>query len=538
MTSNRSSHLEADAVVIDAPDVPGTAQVLTQPALDLLAALHHEFGSRRLALLAERTRRQRRLDQSGALRQLSWTTAIRADHSWRVAPPAPGLRRRHVEMTGPVSRSMAINALNSGADVWMADFEDATSPTWANVIEGQLNLLRFTRGELGFTNESGKRYEVGEQTPTVMVRPRGWHLEEKHVLVDGQRISASLTDIGLYFHHCAQAMIDRGAGPYFYLPKLESHLEARLWNDVFVFLQEWYAIPRGTVRATALIETIQAAFEMEEILYELREHSAGLNAGRWDYIFSIIKTFQAQGEEYVLPDRADITMTTPFMRAYTERLVATCHRRGAHAIGGMAAYVPNRRDAEATAHALQRIRAEKDRDAADGFDGSWVAHPGLVATAATAFELVLHDRDHQIKRLRTTIRPPSEMLDLTSAGGRCTLAGLRSNISVSLRYLEAWLCGSGAVAINNLMEDAATVEISRSQVWQWLAHNVVLEDGTKVTEDLVRHHITLEADEIRGCQAGTGITLADAVALFEQLVLEPGYLPFFTQLAYNDYLRD
>ncbi|MDX6256425.1 MAG: malate synthase [Frankiales bacterium] len=537
MTSTVSSYRPA-TVSFDAPVVEGSTEILTAEALQLIGALHERFDTRRLGLLSDRVERQRRIDDGATLWLLPHTGAIRADSSWRVAPPGPGLSRRRVEMTGPVNRAMAVNALNSGADVWMADLEDATSPTWANLIEGQLNLLRLTRGELDFTTETGKRYRVGERTPTVMVRPRGWHLPEKHLLVDGAEVSASLTDVGLYFLHCAQAMIDRGAGPYFYLPKLESHLEARLWNDVFLFLQEWCGIPRGTVRATVLVETLPAAFEMEEILYELREHSAGLNAGRWDYIFSIIKTLRSRGDDAVLPDRADITMTTPFMRAYSERLVATCHRRGAHAIGGMAAFVPNRRDAEATTLALQRIRADKDRDAADGFDGSWVAHPGLVATAAEAFEAVLHDRDHQLGREVRAVGSPVDMLDLSSAGGHPTMSGLRSNIAVSLRYLDAWLQGTGAVAINDLMEDAATVEISRSQVWQWRDRGVVLQDGTVVTGDLVQQLITTEADLLRGCQAGIGITLADAVTLFEQLTLELDYVAFFTIPAYRKFLRD
>jgi malate synthase len=536
MTADLSTDLRSDTVTIDAPDVPGTAEILTPGALELVAALHERFDARRRALLDARAVRQLRIDNGETLLPLMQTAGLRADPSWWVAPPAPGLSRRHVEITGPINRSMAVNALNSGADVWMADFEDATSPTWANLIEGQLNLLRFTRDELDFTNDVGKTYRVGERTPTVMVRPRGWHLPEKHLLVHGEEVSGSLTDVGLYFFHCAQAMIDRGAGPYFYLPKLESHLEARLWNDVFLFLQEWCDIPRGTVRATVLIETIPAAFEMEEILFELREHSAGLNAGRWDYIFSIIKTFHSRGAAAILPDRSEITMTTPFMRAYTERLVATCHRRSAHAIGGMSAFIPNRNDAQATAVALGKIRADKDRDAADGFDGGWVAHPGLVPTAAEAFEAVLHERDHQLERAGTTTRSPAQLLDLSSAGGQITREGLRSNIAVSLRYLDAWLQGSGAVAINDLMEDAATVEISRSQVWQWLHNQVVLDDGTKVTEQLVCDLITLEADAIRDCQAGIGITLADAVTLFEQLTLEPDYLEFFTLPAYRTYL--
>ena len=526
------------APVLVAPHVDGAERVLTSGALETLAALHERFDARRRSLLLERTERQRRIAEGATLGLLPETAHIRADRSWRVAPSAPGLRRRNVEITGPVNRSMAINALNSGADVWMADFEDATTPTWANLIEGQLNLIRFTRGELDFTNDAGKEYRVGERTPTVMMRPRGWHLPERHLLVDGEQTAAALTDVGPYFHHCAQAMIERGAGPYFYLPKLESHLEARLWNDVFCFLQDRSGIPRGAVRATVLVETIPAAFQMEEILYELREHSAGLNAGRWDYIFSIIKTFRGRGRGWVLPDRADITMTTAFMRAYTERLVATCHRRGAHAIGGMAAFVPNRRDERATALALQRIRADKDREAQDGFDGSWVAHPGLVPVARSAFELVLRGREHQLERNREDALDPAELLDVANAGGGITMEGLRANIAVSLRYLDAWLQGTGAVAINDLMEDAATVEISRSQVWQWLHAGVVLDEGIEVTEQLVNRLVAAEAERITSEQPDDASRLADATRLFCEVALAGEYEEFFTLRAYRDYLRD
>ncbi|BEP13654.1 malate synthase A [Acidothermaceae bacterium B102] len=537
MSVNEDTLLKA-TVAPDAPDVPGSHEILTDEALALVGALHERFGARRLDLLAARAARQARINGGEALGLLPETEAIRRDPSWRVAPPAPGLRRRRVEITGPVSRTMAINALNSGADVWMADLEDATSPTWANLMESQHNLLRLTQGQLSFTTSAGKAYRVGEHTPTVMVRPRGWHLPEKHLTVDREEVSASLADAGLFFFHCAQGMIDRGQGPYFYLPKIESHLEARLWNDVFVFLQDWCGIPQGTVRATVLVETLPAAFEMEEILYELREHSAGLNAGRWDYIFSVIKTFRRRSDAMVLPDRADITMTTPFMRAYSQRLLSTCHRRGAHAIGGMAAFVPNRRNAEVSAVALQKVRDDKDRDVRDGFDGSWVAHPALVATAAEAFHAGLGSLDHQLGKTPPVEGDPAEMTDLTTAGSTRTLNGLRSNIAVSLAYLNAWLQGLGAVAINDLMEDAATVEIARTQVWQWRDRGVVLDDGTEVTNELVECMIASEADLIQACQAGIAVTLADAVALLERLVLEPDYEEFFTVLAYRSFLQN
>ncbi|TDE99197.1 malate synthase A [Occultella glacieicola] len=523
-------------MTITAPRVPGDDIVLTPGALATVVELHHRFDARRRCLLERRAQRREALARGDELGLLEETADLRADPTWQVAPPAPGLSRRTVEITGPASRAMAVNALNSGADVWMADLEDATSPTWANLIDAQHNLIRFTRDELDFTGPGGKEYIVGARTPTVLMRPRGWHLSEKHLLIDGRETSASLTDVALYFHHCATAMIERGQGPYFYLPKLESHLEARLWNDVFCYLQDRYSIPRGTVRATVLIETLPAALEMEEMLYELREHSAGLNAGRWDYLFSLVKTLWRTG--VTLPDRDTITMTVPFMRAYTERLVATCHRRGAHAIGGMAAFVPNRTDERATENALRRIRADKDRDAEDGFDGSWVAHPRLVPTARDAFTGVLRGRDHQLERQRHDLLDPADLLEVDSAGGGASLVGLRSNIAVSLRYLEAWLRGQGAVAINNLMEDAATVEIARSQVWQWRRAGVVLEEGIEVTEPLVRRLVAEEAERIHGeAEPGGHPLLADAVRLFCDVALGEELEEFFTLRGYREYLR-
>ncbi|WP_235939913.1 malate synthase A [Occultella kanbiaonis] len=533
---NRIRLAAPSGMTITAPRVPGDDVVLTPGALATVAELHHRFDARRRCLLGRRTERQAWLAEGNELGLLEETADLRADPTWQVAPPAPGLSRRTVEITCPASRAMAVNALNSGADVWMADLEDATSPTWANLIEAQQNLIRFTRDELDFTGPGGKEYIVGARTPTVLMRPRGWHLSEKHLLIDGRETSASLTDVALYFHHCAAALIERGQGPYFYLPKLESHLEARLWNDVFCYLQDRYSIPRGTVRATVLIETLPAALEMEEILHELREHSAGLNAGRWDYLFSLIKTLRQTGA--TLPDRDSLTMTVPFMRAYTERLVATCHRRGAHAIGGMAAFVPNRADERATENALRRIRADKDRDAEDGFDGSWVAHPGLVSVARAAFTGVLRGRDHQLERQRHDVLDPADLLDVDSAGSGASLVGLRTNIAVSLRYLEAWLRGQGAVAINNLMEDAATVEISRSQVWQWRQAGVVLDEGIAVTEPLVRRLVAEEAERIHSsADPGGRPLLADAVRLFCDVALGEEFEEFFTLRGYREYLR-
>ncbi|HEY4625722.1 MAG TPA: malate synthase A, partial [Blastococcus sp.] len=437
--------------------------------------------------------------------------------------------------TGPPTRKMSINALNSGAKVWMADFEDATSPSWTNVIDGQINLKDAIRGELEFTSEDGKEYKVGEVTPTIVVRPRGWRLCEKHISIDGRPLPAALVDFGLFFFHNAQRLIDNGAGPYFYLPKLESHLEARLWNDVFTQAQALLGIPQGTIRATVLIETIPAAFEMEEILYELREHSAGLNAGRWDYMFSVIKSFRTRGDEFLLPDRNSVTMTVPFMRAYTELLVRTCHKRGAHAIGGMAAFIPSK-DPEVNEQAFAKVRADKEREANDGFDGSWVAHPGMVELCKEVFTAVLGDRPNQLDKKREDVHVTAEqLLDVRSTPGEVTEAGLRSNVSVGIQYLESWLRGSGAVGINNLMEDAATAEISRSQVWQWLHNGVRLADGTQVTREHVEQVIDEEMDAIkqaRGDAFASG-RWDDARALFTEMALADEYPDFLTLPAYE-----
>jgi malate synthase len=482
------------------------AEILTPDAIDFVVALDREFGARRVQLLDRR--RRRRTTRTTELDFLSSTQAIRDDLSWSVAPPAPDLTDRRVEITGPPERKMTVNALNSGAQVWMADFEDATAPTWDNVVLGQLNLRDALDGRIDFTAADGRRYAVGATMPTIMVRPRGWHLPECHVRIGGRAVSASLFDFGLYLFHCGQRQIDRGSGPYFYLPKLESHLEARLWNDVFVFAQDLLGIPRGTIRATVLIETITAAFEMDEILYELREHSAGLNAGRWDYLFSMIKN----RPDVVLPERAQVTMTAPFMRAYTELLVRTCHRRGAHAIGGMAAVVPSR-DPVAAKRALNQVRQDKRREVGDGFDGSWVAHPGLVETCREVFDQWLGAEPHQIVRRRDDVRVSArDLLDIKAEAVVVSEVALRTNVSVALRYVAAWLGGQGAVALNGLMEDAATAEICRTQLWQWITQGTPTDYGVPVTAGLVVRMLREELDVM----AETGALDDDAARRFGQ----------------------
>src|SRR3984885_10552668 len=480
-------------------------EILTPQAIDLIAVLHAELGPRRAELLAARRRRQAELSGGAMLDFLPETQSIRDDPSWRVASPAPGLVDRRVEITGPTDKKMTINALNSGARVWLADFEDANTPLWDNMVTGQLNLKDALDREIDFTSADGKSYRLrpDAELATIVVRPRGWHLDEKHVLIDGQRVSGSLFDFALYFAHCARRQLDKGKGPYFYLAKNESHLEARLWNDAFNLAQDQLGIPRGTIRATVLIETIPAAFEMEEILYELREHSAGLNAGRWDYLFSIIKKFRTRGRDYVLPERNSVTMTAPFMRAYTELLVKTCHGRGAHAMGGMAAFIPSRRDPEVNQVALAKVRDDKTRESRDGFDGSWVAHPDLVPICREVFDGVLGTAPNQLGKLREDVSvSPAELLAIDQTPGTITEAGLRNNVSVGLQYLANWLAGTGAVAIFNLMEDAATAEISRSQVWQWLHNDITLADGPKVTAELVEQIIGEELATIREQAAG------------------------------------
>jgi malate synthase len=526
-----------DGVEITGPMGERFDEVLTPRALGLIALLHREFDARRLERLQARQERVRDVAAGGTLDFLPETEQVRSDDSWRVADPAPGLVDRRVEMTGPTDRKMTINALNSGAKVWLADQEDANSPLWENVVNGPLNLMDSIDRTIDFTSEQGKSYTLkpDDELPTIVVRPRGWHLPEKHILVDGQQTSGSLVDFALYLSTCGQKQIDRGQGPYFYLPKMESHLEARLWNDVFGLAQDHLGIPRGTIRATCLIETYPAAFEMEEILYELRDHSAGLNAGRWDYMFSVIKMFRTRGADFTLPDRNSVTMTVPFMRAYTELLVRTCHKRGAHAIGGMSAFIPSK-DPKANEFAFNKITEDKTREANDGFDGSWVAHPGMVGTAMAVFDEVLGDRPNQLDKLREDVHvTAAQLLDVKSTPGEATEAGLRANISVGIQYVESWLRGSGAAGINGLMEDAATAEISRSQVWQWLHNGVTLSDGQQVRRELVEQVIEDEMGKIREARgdAFAAGRWDDARALFTEMALADEYPDFLTVPAYE-----
>lgn len=505
-------------------------EILSQRALELIGLLHRELNGRRLELLDKRRERVAEIAAGGSLGFLPETAALRDDPSWRVADPAPGLVDRRVEITGPTDRKMTINALNSGAKVWLADQEDANTPTWGNVVGGQLNLLDAINRRIDFTSEAGKSYQLrpDEELATIVVRPRGWHLPEKHLLVDGEVTSGSLVDFALYLAASGQLQLDRGQGPYFYLPKMESHLEARLWNDAFVLAQEFLGIPRGTIRATVLIETYPAAFEMEEILYELREHSAGLNAGRWDFMFSVIKTYRTRGSDFQLPDRNSVTVTVPFMRAYTELLVRTCHKRGAHAIGGMAAFIPSK-DPAVNEQAFAKVEADKTREAGDGFDGSWVAHPGMVDICKTVFTSVLGAEPNQLGKLREDVDVTAEqLLDVASTPGEVTEAGLRNNVSVAIQYLAAWLEGTGAVGIFNLMEDAATAEISRSQIWQWRRNKVVLDTGTTVTGDLV----TQIADE-EIAKLDDPDSYAEARKTFLEVALADDYIDFLTLPAYE-----
>ena len=508
-------------------------EVLTPQALAFVAALQRRFGPRREELLRLRDERQLRLD-AGEMPQFLVTTSSVRDSDWRVAKAPKDLEDRRVEITGPTDRKMLINALNSGARVFMADFEDANAPTWSNLVEGQVNLIDAIERRIEFTSPDGKGYRLNEKVATLLVRPRGWHLEERHVLLDGKPVSGSLFDFGLYFFHNAKRLLGKGSGPYFYLPKLESHLEARLWNDVFNFAQDELGVPRGTIRATVLIETILAAFEMDEILYELRDHSSGLNAGRWDYIFSIIKKFRNRAE-FVLPDRAQVTMTVPFMRAYTELLVQTCHRRGAHAMGGMAAFIPSRRDAEVNRVALAKVKEDKDREAGDGFDGTWVAHPDLVPTAMEAFDRVLGDRPNQLERQRPEVSvTPAQLIDVKVPGGTITENGLRMDVSVGIQYIESWMRGVGAAAINNLMEDVATAEISRSQLWQWVRHSSRLAEGPTVNADLVRELADDEMSQLReryGEEVWSKGRFEEARKVFEEVALSKDFHPFLTLVA-------
>ncbi len=492
--------------------------ILTPGAIDFLMRLQRRLGPAREAILRARSRRQEEFDQ-GLLPSFSEATAVvRDDPGWTVAEPPPDLLDRRVEITGPVDRKMMINALNSGARTYMADFEDANSPTWQNCVEGQANLAAAVRGSISL-DVGGRTYQLEPRTATLLVRPRGWHLLEKHLLVDGAPVAASWFDFGLFIFHNARRLLDRGSGPYLYLPKLEGHLEARLWNDTCRFAEEELQLPRGSIRTTVLIENILAAFEMEEILFELRERAVGLNAGRWDYIFSVIRKFRNR-PEFVLPDRALVTMTVPFMRAYTDLLVSTCHRRGTHALGGMAAFIPNRHDPENTRIALERVRQDKQREAGQGFDGTWVAHPDLVATATEVFDSVLGARPNQVDRRRDDVKVAAlDLLAIAATPGDVSEPGLRLNVSVGVRYLHAWLEGIGAAAIDNLMEDAATAEISRSQIWQWLRHGRVTKSQVVAAEDQVL--------------AGLGPGFESARQVFDEVALGPDFVDFLTVPAYR-----
>ena len=510
--------------------------ILTPDALQFVAELAEEFGDRRLELLEARAERRRRLADGDTLDFLTETASVRED-DWTVAPVPAALAQRWVEITGPTDRKLVINALNSGADGFMADFEDANAPTWRNMVLGQLNLRDAIEGTITYDGSDGRHYELVEDPATLLVRPRGWHLPERHVLFGGEPVSGALFDFGMYFFHSGPRLLARGLAPFFYLPKMESHREARLWNDVFCFAQDRVGLERGTIKATVLIETLPAAFEMDEILYELRDHSAGLNAGRWDYIFSAIKCFPDR-PEMVLPDRGDVTMTVPFMRAYAELLAATCHRRGAHAMGGMAALIPSRADEAANAKALDGVRADKEREVTQGYDGTWVAHPDLVPTAREVFAAGLDGAPNQLSVVPDVSVSAADLLALSETPGAITEAGLRTDVSVGFQYVSFWLGGRGAAAINSLMEDAATAEISRSQIWQWIHHGVTLDDGRTVTAELVRGVLDEEMATIRA-QVGDETWAAgrpdETRAIFERVALtEP--LPEFLTLEAYDYL--
>ena len=521
-------------VRIDAPILPGFETILTRPALELVADLHRRFEPRRQAVLAARAERAKRLDAGERPDFLPETKHVR-EGDWKIAPLPPALLCRRVEITGPVDAKMVINALNSGADSYMTDFEDSNSPSWTNQIGGQLNIVNAIRRTLTFTQESPagtKTYRLNPKVAVLQVRPRGWHLDEKHVLIDGQRIQGGLFDFGLFMFHNAKELLARGAGPYFYLPKVESHLEARLWNDVFVYTQGVLGLPQGTIKATVLIETILAAFEMDEILYELREHSAGLNAGRWDYIFSCIKKFKSD-RDFCLADRAKVTMTAPFMRAYALLLLKICHHRGAPAIGGMSALIPIKNDPVKNEAAMAGIIADKRRDATDGYDGGWVAHPGLVEPAMREFLAVLGDRPNQFEKQRDDVHvTAADLLDFRPEKP-ITEAGLRMNINVGIHYLGAWLAGNGCVPIHNLMEDAATAEISRSQVWQWIrTPKGVLDDGRRITPELVR---SLVPEELAKIKAGGFVGKFDRAAeIFTQMSTQEQFAEFLTLPLYEE----
>lgn len=525
--------------ITDRRPIARADEILTDQALAFVEKLHHNFAARRDELLAARVVRRDQAAAVGKLDFLSETADIRSG-DWQVAPAPPALRDRRVEMTGPATPAkMAINALNSGAKVWLADLEDASCPTWPNVIDAILNLRDAARGTLSFTQANGKHYQLRTDAPlaVVVTRPRGWHLPEAHVLIDGKPGVGALVDFGLHFFHLAQLLIDSGRGPYYYLPKMESHLEARLWNDVFTFAQAELGFPYGTIRATMLIETIPAAFEMEEFLYELRDHASGLNAGRWDYLFSMIKYFRDAGPDFVLVDRGDVTMVAPFMRAYTELLVKTCHKRGAFAMGGMAAFIPSRKDAEANRIAFAKIEADKTREVTDGFDGSWVAHPDLVPVAQAVFDGVFGDRPNQLEKQRLEVEvAAADLLNVRSASGHNTEVGLRLNLEVAVAYTAVWLSGNGAVGIHGLMEDAATAEISRSQVWQQIRNEVVLSDtGHTVTKELVAALLDEEVEKLQTQVPAKQFEkyYLPAKQLIADLVLSDDFTTFLTLPAYE-----
>jgi malate synthase len=522
--------MSTTGVIVSGPSVSGSEQILTDTSLQLIALLHREFNARRLELLNMRTQRVARIAAGEDLKFLDETKSVREDPSWKVAPAPVALLDRRVEITGPTDRKMTINALNSGAKVWLADQEDANTPLWENVIGGQVNLRAAITREIDFINEAGKTYALrpDHELAVIVMRPRGFHLAEKHITVDGELTSGSFVDFALYMSACAQLQIDRGQGPYFYLAKLESHLEVRLWNDIFNRAQDFLGIARGTIRATILIETYPAAFEMEEFLYELKDHCAGLNAGRWDFMFSVIKNYRTRGKEFVLPDRNSVSMTVPFMRAYTELLVQTCHKRGAHAIGGMAAFIPSA-DPKINEAAFAKVSVDKAREANDGFDGSWVAHPGMVEICRQEFTKVLGDKPNQKDKLREEVNVSAkDLLNVKATPGLVTEAGLRNNISVAIQYLEKWLAGTGAVAIFNLMEDAATAEISRSQIWQWIHNEIALEDGSKITADLVKKFVDDEITKLGGDRS----RFNSARENFLAVAVNDDYLDFLTIPAY------
>jgi malate synthase len=526
----------AEGVELRGPVEGRAAQILSEEALAFLAGLHRAFEPRRRELIAARAERQKRLD-AGELLDFLPETAVVRDGDWVVSPAPADLQDRRVEITGPTTPKMVINALNSGARGFMADLEDSNSPTWGNMVGGQASLYDAVRRTLEWDAPDGREYRLGDDLPTLLVRPRGWHLTDKHLLVDGDPIAGGLMDAGLYLFHNGGELLARGSGPYFYVPKMQSHLEARLWAGVFDHALGELGLPADAVSVTALIETLPAAFEMDEILYELRNHSPALNAGRWDYIFSMIKSFR-QRPEFVLPERTAVTMTVPFMRAYTELLVKTCHRRGAHAMGGMAAFLPSRTDESQNSAAMEKIATDKGREADDGFDGTWVAHPDFVGAAMEQFDRVLGERPNQVERLRDDVEvSAADLLDAASAGSQITEAGLRANVNIGIQYISAWLRGNGAAAIYGLMEDAATAEISRSQVWQWIRHGATLDDGTPITRELVER---LEVEELAKIRSEVGEEWFDregraeeSRGLFEDVALADGFVEFLTLPAYE-----